>query len=121
MKPRFLIDENLSLDITPGVRRHDATIDITHVGDPGAPPFRTPDPTILDYCERERRILVTKNRKSMPGHIADHLRTGHHHWGLLSVKTGREDDIGGLIESLVLVWEIQKAEEYLDTQDWIPF
>lgn len=121
MKPRFLIDENLSREIAAGVRRHDSSIVILHVGDPGAPPVRALDPAVLEYCEREHRILVTKNRKSMPGHIADHIRAGRQFWGSLSVKKGRENDIGGLIESLVLVWEIQDAEEYVGMRDWIPF
>ncbi len=121
MKPRFLIDENLSLNIAPAVRRHNPSIDILHVGDPGAPPLKTRDPDILEFCERERRILVSKNRKSMPGHLTDHAQAGGHFWGILSVKKGRELDIGGIIESLILVWEIQEAEEYRDTQDWIPF
>jgi hypothetical protein len=121
VKPRFLVDENLSLDIAPAVRRHNPSIDILHVGDPGAPPLKTRDPDILAFCARERRILVTKNRKSMPGHLMDHAQAGGHFSGILSVKKGRELDIGGITESLILAWEIQEAEEYFDTQDWIPF
>lgn len=65
MKPRFLIDENLSREIVTGMRQHNLSIDILHVGDPGTLPVQTKDPAILAYCEREHRILVTKNRKSM--------------------------------------------------------
>jgi hypothetical protein len=40
---------------------------------------------------------------------------------MLSVKRGREGDIGGIVESLILVWELQEAEEYVGVRDWIPF
>ncbi len=121
MRPRFLLDENLSHDIVVGVKHYNAAIDILFVGAPGAPPLGTKDPEILDSCERERRILITKNRRSMPGHLAAHLQTGRHYWGLLSIKEGREGDIGGIVQSLTLIWEVQEAEEYLDTRAWIPF
>ncbi len=94
--------------------------DILHVGSGGAPANSTIDPDILGFCELERRILVTKNRKSMPGHIADYVRDGHEFWGLLTIKRGREHDIGGLVESLILIWETQEAEDYLGVQTWIP-
>ena len=58
MRPKFLIDENLTRDIVVGVRKRDPSIDILHVGDPGAPPKGTPDPAILDFCETEQRILI---------------------------------------------------------------
>lgn len=121
MRPRFLLDENLSPSIATEVRRHDPRIDILYVGDIGAPALNTRDPDILEYCERERRILVTKNRKSMPSHVAEHIQAGRTFWGILSVKKGREGDLGGLVESLILVWELQEAEEYLGARDWIPF
>lgn len=72
MKPRFLLDVNLSPSIAIEVRRHDPRIDIVHVGDSGAPVLNTRDPDILAFCERERQIPVTKNRKSMPSHVAEH-------------------------------------------------
>jgi ribosome biogenesis GTPase A len=81
VKPRFLIDENLDPDIYEGVKRYNSVIDIVVVGDDAAPPLGTKNPQILEYCEREQRILVTNNRKSMPGHLRDHLRIGHHYWG----------------------------------------
>jgi hypothetical protein len=121
MKPRFLLDENLSPSIVLEVRRHNLAIDIVHVGDSDAPPLNTRDPDILVFCERGQRILVTKNRKSMPGHLTDHIQAGRTFCGMLSVKRGREGDIGGIVESLILVWELQEAEEYVGVRDWIPF
>jgi hypothetical protein len=41
--------------------RHDGALDVLRVGMAGAPPFSTPDPEILLYCERERRALITES------------------------------------------------------------
>jgi hypothetical protein len=66
-------------------------------------------------------MLVTDNRKSMPGHIADVFAAGGHHWGILKVRKGRRADIGGIIETVELVWALEEAEEYVDREPWIPF
>lgn len=62
------------------------------------PPLGTLAPDMLLYCESQQRMLVTNNRKSMPGHIADHLSAGHHHWGILQLT--HEFSIGELSEQL---------------------
>lgn len=55
----------------------------------------------------------------MPGHIATHLDSGRHHWGVL--KTRRKDlSIGAVTAELILIWAASEAEEYVDREDWIP-
>ncbi len=120
-KPRFLVDENLHRAIVAGVRRYDAAIDILHVGDASAPPIGALDPDILDYCAHTQRILVTDNRKSMPGHVATLQQAGQQHWGILKVRKGRKRDIGGIVDTLTLIWELEEAKDYLDKEEWIPF
>jgi len=120
-RPLFLVDENMRRAIVDGVRYRNGAIDILHIGDPGAPPINTLDPAILLYCEQTHRMLVTNDRKSMPQHLADFHQAGGHHWGVLKVRKGREHDIGGIIESIVLIWELEEAEDYSDRVEWIPF
>ena len=120
MKTRFLLDENLDPAIAQGVRRRDPSIDIVHVGDAGAPPLGTLDPEILDFCERERHILITNNRASMPGHVEDLLAAGRHYWGILTTRE-HKPSLGPLIEEILLIANASEAEEYLDVTDWIPF
>lgn len=72
MKIRFLLDENLSKQIKMAVLRLNSSIDILCVGEPDAPPFGTLDPEILSYVDLSQRLLVTDNRKSMPGHLELH-------------------------------------------------
>lgn len=118
MKPKFLIDENLDPDIVREVRRHDASVDILHVGEQGAPSLGTPDPSILVFCELEHRILITNNRASMPRHIADHLAAGKHYWGVLKTRA-RKPPIGQIIEEILIIAGASEAEEYFDVTDWI--
>ena len=119
MKIRFLLDENLmTRPVIKAALRFDTTIDIIRVGGEGAPPLGTLDPEILLFCEAERRLLVTRNRKSMAGHIADHHAAGRHHWGVF--KLARKLSIGELAEELYLYWAASEAEEWIDRVEWIP-
>jgi hypothetical protein len=101
---RFLLDENLSREIAHALLRHNSEIDIKRVGDEGAPPLGTLDPDILRYCEAEQRALVTDNRRTMPVHIADHLRAGGHCWGAFKTRRKRAP-LGKVIATLILIWE----------------
>jgi len=119
MKISFLLDENLSKQIKFAVLRLNENIDILCVGDSEAPPLGTPDPEILNYLEASQRMLITDNRKSMPGHLVDHWQEDKHIWGLFWVRPGTS--IGQLVETINLLWETRSAQEWMDVVDWIPF
>lgn len=51
MKHRFLLDENVALAVQRQLRRRNTAIELLAVGDPGAPPLRSPDPEILRWIE----------------------------------------------------------------------
>jgi hypothetical protein len=102
MRPRFLLDENLDPEIGAAARRLEPAIDIVSVGKQSGLALGTLDPVVLSWCEGERRILITNNRHSMPGHIADHLREGHHHWGVFNSRESNPD-IGLLADAIYLV------------------
>ncbi len=118
MKVRFLLDENLSKQIKLAALRLNRAIDILCVGEPDAPLFGTLDPDILRYLESTQRLLITDNRKSMPGHLESHWADGGHIWGLFWVRP--PTPIGQLVQELLLVWETTEAEEWVDRVDWIP-
>jgi hypothetical protein len=119
VRPKFLLDENLDPAIAHGVRRRDPSVEILRVGDAGAPSVGTPDPEILKYCEQEQRILVTNNRASMPEHIAVHMSSGRHYWGILTTRSN-QPPLNDMIEALLLVAGASEAEEYVDIMYWIP-
>jgi len=118
VKIRFLIDENLSKQIKIATLLLNSNIDILCVGDPDAPTFGTLDPDILRYLEGPRRLLITDNRKSMPGHLESHWAEGGKSWGIFWVRP--QTPIGQLALEIILIWETTEAEEWIDRGDWIP-
>ncbi len=118
-KVRFLLDENLSPKFQAAVLRQNPKIDILRVGNSGAPNFGTLDPALLDYLEITQRILVTYDRKSMPGHLEDHWEKGGHIWGILWLKPG--SSLNSWVNTIVLIWEASEVNEWCDRLAWIPF
>jgi hypothetical protein len=119
MNIRYLLDEHVDPVIIDAVLLLDETVDIQRVGDELAPPLGTKDPELLLWCERERCILVTDNRKSMPGHVADHYAVGHEHWGIFRIRPGTP--LGALARELHLFWVASDAEEWRHAMEWIPY
>ncbi len=118
MKPRFLLDENLSPRFKLAVSRLNSKIDILRVGDPNTPALGTLDSEILIYLQQSRRILLTDNRKSMPEHLEVHWNNNGFIWGLFWLKP--KATIRELTEDIVLIWETTEAEEWKDQLIWIP-
>jgi len=119
LRIRFLLDENQSKQIKLATLYLNPTIDILYVGEHDTPPLGTLDSDILRYLEVSQRLLITDNRKSMPGHLKSHWVEGRHIWGLLWVRP--KTPIGRLAQELMLAWETTEAEEWIDRLDWIPF
>lgn len=80
------MDENLSPDLKIALLQLNPNLDILRVGEPHAPPLGTLDPYVLDYLELSQRLLVTNNRRSMPGHLKKHWDKGGHIWDLLWLR-----------------------------------
>jgi hypothetical protein len=119
MRVRFLLDENLPRTFQIAVVRKHPQLDILRVGDPTCPPLQSPDEVILEYLVEARRVLVTRNRKSMPGHVARLEARGLHHWGIFQVKAGTT--YRRLMDALVLFSEASELEEWIGETVWIPY
>jgi predicted nuclease of predicted toxin-antitoxin system len=118
MKPRFLLDEHINRAVQRQLRRLDLRIEVLAVGDPNAPPRGASDEEILRWIEENGYILVTENRSTMPGHLAEHFKAGRHIPGLLWIRLGI--GIGRIVEELYLIWFASEAEEYYDRALFIP-
>src|SRR5437899_3146627 len=92
---RFLLDENLSSRYRRQLSRHEPELILRSVGDADAPPLGMLDPDLLVWCEEHDYLLVTNNRRSMPGHLRGHLAAGRHIPGILIIR--RRADIGEVI------------------------
>lgn len=109
---RYLLDENVHSLFRTELLKREPTLVIWRVGSPGAPPIEASDPDILGWCEENDFILLTNNRKSMPGHLRDHLIAGRHIPGIIELN--RNMSIGETIEELLLIWIASKDDEYRD-------
>src|SRR5438552_2242321 len=91
MPLRFLLDEHLRRRLWTAIQRHNAAgllpINAVRLGDASDLPLGSDDPDILAWAEREGRILVSRDRRTMPGHLADHLATGNHSPGIFLVRS----------------------------------
>ena len=115
---RFLLDENLNPQYRTTLLQREPDMVVWYVGLPGAPAKGTLDPDILDWCEVNRFILVTNNRRSMPQHLADHLENGRHIPGILTITP--QMNMGMVIEDLLLIWSAAFEDEFQDQIVYLP-
>lgn len=114
----YLVDENTAPAIADQLRRIQPKIIIYNIGDEKAPPLGTLDPKILIWLEKEGFSLVTRNRKSMPQHLKDHLSQGYHVPGVFVIRPNAS--MGEIIDDLLLIWEASDVDEYQDQIVHIP-
>lgn len=112
-----MLDENLDPRFLRTLQRHYPKIDVLRVGDVGAPGLGVSDPTILAYVEAHHRVLVTDNRKSMPGHVEAHRLAGRHHWGIFIVA--KNVAYKRLADALFVYWDASELEEWIDQTEWV--
>ena len=115
---RFLIDENISPEYRTQLLRHEPSLTVLAVGDEGAPPKSTPDPEILEWCEKHQFSLITNNRKSMPQHLRDHKKKGGHVPAIFTINL--EVPMGKIIDELILSAGASDEDEYINEIKYIP-
>ncbi|MCG9131159.1 DUF5615 family PIN-like protein [Candidatus Poribacteria bacterium] len=116
---RFLIDENISPRYRTQLLYHEPSLTVLAVGDEGAPPKSTPDPEILEWCEKNQFNLITNNPESMPQHLSDHLSAGHHMPGIFTINLAVP--MGLIIDQLILIAGASDEGEHIDRITYIPF
>lgn len=118
MARSYLVDENTTPALADQLRRRQSGLKVANVGDDIAPPKGTLDPDILLWIETHGFTLITRNRKSMPEHLLQHLEAGHHIPGILTIRP--KASLGEIIEDLLLIWELSEEDEYQDQIIHIP-
>lgn len=114
----YLIDENTTPALADQLRRRQPTMNVLNIGDEMALPKGTPDPEILLWLERNGFSLVTRNRKSIPHHLQQHLATGHHVPGIFTLRP--KASLGEALDDLILILEASEPDEYQDQIVHIP-
>jgi hypothetical protein len=112
----FLLDENLRGPLWNAIQRHNARtdvlpVDLLCVGEPGAPPLGTKDPALLEWLQQHDRVLITRDKSSMRAHLEQHLASGGHSPGILTI--GRLT-IPEVVDHIALAAVACDAEELRD-------
>ena len=122
MPLRYLLDENVPSRLFHALCRHNANheflIDVTRVGDVSDLPLQSDDPSILQWIEREDRILVTNDTHTMQGHLDEHLAHGGHCPGVFMIRRGAR--IAPLVEFLVAAAYASEPHEWRDRIEFVP-
>lgn len=114
----YLLDENVDPMYKAQLLQQQPDLVIWAVGDPGAPKVGSSDPDILCWCEDHGFILITSNRKTMPGHLADHLSSGRHVPGIFTLNP--DMSVGRTIEELLLIAAASGDIDYQDYSLYLP-
>ncbi len=117
---RYLLDEQLRGPLGRAVQWHNGRgiypLDVVRVGDFGDLPLGSVDPAILLWAESEGRILVSHDRNTLPGHLADHLHAGHHSPGIFIIR--RHSTLPQIVSFLA---DAAYASDPSEWGDWIKY
>jgi len=118
----FLLDENVPGRIFRAIQRHNQygvdALDVVRVGELADLPLSSDDSMILSWVEQKNRLLVTEDKHTMPRHLDQHLKGGHHVPGVLMVRPATSVPV--LVEFLVLVAYASRPDEWRDRIEYIP-
>jgi hypothetical protein len=114
---RFLADEDLDSGIVEGLRFREPSIDILDAKKAGL--RRTKDSVLLELASRQERIVISHDRRTMTRYFRERLAAGKSHPGLFIVP--QRTAIGGIVESLLLVWTASQASDWRDAIAYLPF
>jgi hypothetical protein len=109
MSPRFQADNDLDQRIVIATRRLDPAIDFQTA--PAMGLHGRADPEVLALAAQQGRLLVTHDRRTMPGHFEAFIATQTSP-GLIIVA--RTLPIGQAAAWLHLLWAASEAEEYIN-------
>jgi predicted nuclease of predicted toxin-antitoxin system len=80
---RFLADENFDGRITAGLLQREPALDLVRVQDVGL--SGADDPTILAWSAGEERLLLTHDRRTVPGFAIQRVQKGERMPGVVIV------------------------------------
>jgi len=115
VKVRFLADADLNRAIVTGVLRREPSVDFRTAQSAGLRSVK--DPQVLALAAEDRRVLVSHDVGTMPGHFLSFRAAGHHSPGVFLVP--QHLDVGTAIDEL-LVWLASESTEWENRLVWLP-
>jgi hypothetical protein len=121
MPLQFLLDEHFRGLFYRHVQRyntrHELKVNVVRLGDSADLPLGLDDRAMLEWAEREGRILVSLDGSTLPNHLAAHLAAGHHSPGILLV---RRVSFSEVVEFLAIAAHASESSEWGDKITFIP-
>lgn len=114
---RLLIDQDLDHDILRGLIRRIPQLDAVTAFEIGL--WKATDPQLLIWAAEEGRILITHDRKTMPGHAADLMGQDRDIAGLFVVP--RSIPLQAVIADLELMISCSENAEWVNVICYLPF
>lgn len=106
-RPRFQADNDLEQRIVVATRRLDPAVDFQTAAALGL--HHLSDPEVLALAAREGRVLVSHDRRTLPGHFREFVASQRSP-GLIIVS--QRLPVGRPAELLHLLWAASEAQEY---------
>lgn len=114
---RLLIDENIDPDVISGVLRRGADMEFERVQTVGL--IGASDPEILEWAARNHYVLLTRDRRTMPGFAIQRLRTNLSMSGLFVAPPHLS--LGELIDELVRIAGCSEPSDWNGEVIYLPF
>jgi predicted nuclease of predicted toxin-antitoxin system len=116
MRIRFQADADLDGRVIRGLRRVTPEIDICSAADVGLAALD--DIQVLRLSAAEGRILISQDRRTMPGHFHRFVKSCTSSPGVILLREGTS--IATAIDELSLLWAASEAGEWTNRLLWIP-
>lgn len=114
---RFAADENLNRHLLRGLLRRIPDLDIVRMQDVGL--AGVDDPSILEWCAQESRLLVTHDVQTVTKYAYERASRGDPMPGV--VEVAQTAPVGLVIEDLVLLARASELGEYEGQILHLPF
>jgi hypothetical protein len=115
-KVRFQADADLRQAIVTGARRRQPNLDFQSANEVRLEGLK--DSEVLAVAARDRRVLVTHDRKTIPTEFGQFILSKPSS-GVLIVSQSLP--IREVIDTLILVWETSTAQEWVNQIMSVPF
>lgn len=115
MRIRFQADADLDGRVLRGLKRAMPEVDFRTASEAGLEGL--PDPEVLRVVAEAGRVLVSQDRRTMPGHFRRFLSVTTSP-GVILLRDGVS--IASAVEELLLIWTASDAEDWVNRLVWIP-
>jgi predicted nuclease of predicted toxin-antitoxin system len=113
---RLLSDADVSGPLISGLRLRHPTIDLIRAQDVG---LRTaPDPIVLEWAATEGRIVISRDKRTLPKYANDRVLAGLPMPGVFLLR--KRAASGQLIDEIILLDGVSDQWEWRDQVIWIP-